>query len=370
MLTDNLPKDEASMRLAHPFRTKAFCGTVSEALAKMIPKPEWTAFSKLLRDETILSGGIVDAIQKMRLRTLEQFVLAAAHSDGSTEMGGAMPFLIALRHMEVPYPIFRVDDDLVDILTKTDISDDIAISLLPLPYPRLYLELGQSRTIKESLPNLLTGRHILEGAYIEQGHDHRFGEGYYIMLTGSPLGKSDAMDDASLAFFLPTASKDMRLQDVLHRTVDHANKEAREKGLQETPVEWTDECYHCLLLIIKALLYISLPDARRQLHPEYSDALKDIQRLKSPGKRTKAERRAQKLSDYVLIKAAPAHEKAFSADSAREGGVKPHWRRAHYRMQAHGPHMSLRKLIFITEILVGAGDHEDEKVPVQTYRVQ
>ena len=370
MLTDNLPKDDASMRLAHPFRTKAFCGNVSEALSKMVPAREWSAFQKLLRDESILAGGIVDAIDKMRLRTLREFVMAAAQSDGSTEMGGAMPFIIALRHMELPYPIFRVDDDLVDILTKTDISDDIAISMLPLPYPRLYLELGQSRTVNEYLPNILTGQHILEGAYIEQGHDSRFGDGYYIMLTGSPLGKADAMDDASLAFFLPTSAKDMRLQEVIRHTVEHANREAREKGLQETPVEWTDGCYQCILLIIKALLYISLPDARRQLHPEYTNAFKDLQRRKSSAKRAKADRRLQKLSDYVLIQAAPAHEKAFSADAAREGGIKPHWRRAHYRMQAHGPHMSLRKLIFITEMLVGAGDHGDDKVPVQTYHVQ
>jgi hypothetical protein len=370
MFLENLPKDEASMRMAHPFRTTAFGGNAPEMLRGLVGESEWSRFIKILRDESLLAGSMVVAIQDQGLRRLTELVRAAAGASGSTEMGGAMPFLVMLRHAEMPYPIFRIEDALVDILTKTDISDDIPMAMLPLPYPRLYVELGQSRTIKETLSNVESGLHILEGAYIERGMHEHLGEGYYIMLTGSPLGKSDAMDDATLALFLPINSGEARLQDVLNEAVRSANLEARAKGLRETPLEWTEQCHRCLLLLIKALLYISLPDARRQLHPERTEALKDLQRLKSPGKRAKAERRLKKLSDFVVIKAAAAHEKAFSEGATREGGVKPHWRRAHYRMQAHGPQMSLRKLIFITEVLVGMGEHDEGKTPVQDYVVR
>ena len=370
MNLESLPKDLTSMRLAHPFRTQAFSGQGPELLRRLTGEKEWAKFVTILRDESILAGAMVEAIQKRGLRTLEQLVYASTQATGSTELGGAMPFLVALRHQEMPYPIFRVEDALVDILTKTDISDDICVSMLPLPYPRLYVELGQSRTLKEVLSNVDSGQHILEGAYIEKGMDARRGEGYYIMLTGSPLGKENVMDDATLAFFLPTATGDERLQDVLLKSVQHANQEALAKGLRQTPVEWTDECFRCLLLLIKALLYISLPETRRQLHPERTEALKELQRIKSSAKRAKAERRLGKLSDFVLVKAALAHEKAFSETATREGGVKPHWRRAHYRMQAHGPHMSLRKLIFVTEMLVGVGDHPDDKTPVRDYVVR
>jgi hypothetical protein len=369
MTLDNLPHDPASMRLAHPFRTQAFSGEGPALLRKMTGEKEWAKFVEILRDDSIMAGAIVEVIQQRGLRTFEKLVYASTQASSSTELGGAMPFLVALRHQEVPYPIFRVDDALVDILSKTDISDDISVSMLPLPYPRLYVELGQSRTLKEVLSNAETGQHILEGAYIEKGVDARRGEGYYIMLTGSPLGKNDVMDDATLAFFLPTATGEERLQDILLKSVNYANKEAQSKGLRTTPVEWTEECFRALLLLIKALLYISLPESRREVHPERTEALKELQRIKSGSKRAKAERRLVRLADFVTVKAAPVHEKAFSEHASREGGVKPHWRRAHYRMQAHGPHMSLRKLIFVTEMLVGAGDHPDAPV-VKDYVVR
>jgi hypothetical protein len=370
MALQDLPKDEASMRLAHPFRTASFCSSTAEVLRRSVGEREWAQFLEVLRDESILAGDIVTAIQDRRLRQMENLVRMSANSAGSTEMGGAMPFLVMLRHLEMPYPIFRVEDGLIDILTKTDISDDLTVSMLPLPYRRLYVELGQSRTLSETISNIDSGIHGLEGAYIEQGSHERFGEGYYIMLTGSPLGKDDAMDDATLAIFLPTNVGEARLEDVLNDSVKSANEQARRTGLRETPEAWTRQCYECLLLLIKALLYISLPDARRELHPERTQALKDMQGLKSPGKRAKAERRMRKLSDYIVVKAAVAHERTIG-HGEHEGGVKPHWRRAHYRMQAHGPRMSLRKLVFITEMLVGAGDSEgDGKAKVSDYVVR
>jgi hypothetical protein len=358
----SLPKDEASMRRAHPFRAAEFCTQASAVLRQGVGEVEWGRFVELLRDESVIAGNLVAAAHERRLRKIEELVRLSAQSEGSTEMGGAMPFLIMLRHLELPYPIFRVDDSLVDILMRTDISDDLTVSMLPLPYRRLYVELGQARNLPQKISNIASGEHILEGAYIEEGVHDRLGKGYYLMLTGSPLGKNDAMDDATLAIFLPTDVGDARLQDVLHASVKSANQQARMSGLRETPVEWTDQAYDCLLLLIKALLYISLPDARRESHLERTEALKELERVKSSGKRAKVERRLKRLSDYIVVKAAVAHEKTFSQD-AREGGVKPHWRRAHYRMQAHGPRMSLRKLLFITETLVGASGEATEDAP-------
>ena len=37
-----------------------------------------------------------------------------------------------------------------------------------------------------------------------------------------------------------------------------------------------------------------------------------------------------------------------------QNDVSPHWRRGHFRMQPHGPHQSLRKVIFIAPTLVRA----------------
>jgi hypothetical protein len=362
MNLESPPKDDTSMKRAHPFRAAEFCAGTGQALRQRVGEAEWGSFLELLRDESFAAATLLRGIYEKRLRGIEEVLRLSVGLEGSTDVGGAIPFLVMMRHLEMPYPIFRVDDTLVDILTKTDISDDLTVSMLPLPFRRLYVELGQARNLKLSVSNVSTGQHIFEGAYIEEGQHEQYGKGYFLVLTGSPLGKSHAMDDATHAIFVPTGAQDARLQDVLTESVKAGNQHARMHGLRETPVDRANEAYECVLLLIKALLYISLPEARRELHPERTEAIKELQRVKSGSKRAKAERRLKRLSDYIVIKAASAHEKTFSQD-LREGGVKPHWRRAHYRMQAHGPRMTLRKLVFITEVLVAAGSSPDAPKP-------
>ena len=362
MTFEQFPSDPTSMKRAHPFRAAEFCAEAAQALRSRVGEQEWGQFVELMHDESLATPPMLRVIHEKGLRGIEAMMRVSLDSHGSTDVGGAMPFLVLMRHLEVPYPIFRVDDTLVDILTKTDISDDLTVSMLPLPFRRLYVELGQARNIEQTVSNIATGQHIFEGAYIEEGVHPLQGKGYYLILTGSPLGKSHLMDDATHSMFVPTGVADARLQDVLNDSVNAGNQHARMYGLRETPQGRANEAYECVLLLIKALLYISLPDARREVRPERTEAIKELQRVKSGSKRAKAERRLKRLSDYIVIKAASAHEKTFSQD-VREGGVKPHWRRAHYRMQAHGPRMALRKLVFITEVLVAAGSSPEAPKP-------
>ena len=64
----------------------------------------------------------------------------------------------------------------------------------------------------------------------------------------------------------------------------------------------------------------------------------------------KASRIERKLaSRYNRIVIGPAQFPGHAG-----GEVSPHWRRGHMRMQAHGPQMSLRKLIFIAPTLIRA----------------
>lgn len=61
-------------------------------------------------------------------------------------------------------------------------------------------------------------------------------------------------------------------------------------------------------------------------------------------------------------------------ESAREPGsgdtvkVSPHWRRGHWAMQPYGPHNSLRKRIYRSEIFVGLGDADEPPDTTVTYR--
>ena len=83
---------------------------------------------------------------------------------------------------------------------------------------------------------------------------------------------------------------------------------------------------------MKALLYMSLADVRRSLHPERTEAMKKLAGLKSSGKRAKAERKIDRVIDYVLIDAPPEHLESM-ADATGESGrhMKTHWRRGHFK---------------------------------------
>ncbi|MGG1946861.1 hypothetical protein AB1286_18930 [Trinickia sp. NRRL B-1857] len=99
---------------------------------------------------------------------------------------------------------------------------------------------------------------------------------------------------------------------------------------------------------IKMLLYLTVCDAQVVHDRAYSGASRDPSGL---GKRRRAERLAEieLLYDrYIVGPAVLDVEAARSMSTDGENGeVLGHWRRAHFRMQPHGPQSSLRKLAFI-----------------------
>ncbi len=104
---------------------------------------------------------------------------------------------------------------------------------------------------------------------------------------------------------------------------------------------------------IKMLLYLTVRDAHVVHDRAYTGASRDFSGL---GKRRRTERLAEieMLYDRYLVGPAVLDvEAARSAPADGENGeVRGHWRRAHFRMQPHGPNSSLRKLAFIGPTIV------------------
>jgi hypothetical protein len=165
----------------------------------------------------------------------------------------------------------------------------------------------------------------------------------------------NAADDATMAVLLPLADLNAPLGKSLEAAFDRARVTASQLGLKSMPTELMKPIQDSLLLVAKALLYLGLPDARKQLHPEKSELEKSIRNLKSPAKVGKAQRKLARSYDYILVSAPPATG-APSASAQTEGArtVKTHWRRGHYRLHRHGPELALRKLLFIRPTLVAA----------------
>lgn len=104
---------------------------------------------------------------------------------------------------------------------------------------------------------------------------------------------------------------------------------------------------------IKMLLYLAVRDAHVVRDRAYTGASRD---LKGLGKRRRTERLAEIELLYDRYIAGPAVLDLEAAPSpstdGENGGVRGHWRRAHFRMQPHGPNSSLRKLTFIGPTIV------------------
>jgi hypothetical protein len=358
--------DAAVMKLPHPARMvptmEHFFGQLEELLDE-----EWPIVAKELSNEDIVLPEVVRRLTgEHHLRMFSELLMTSAGMPGGTEQGGPLGLIAYMRHRIKPIPHFLLDDELVRLLEHTDIADDIPLSMFNLPFKRFYVEMGQSRQVQCTIPNTLSGDHILEGAYVERGQ-HIDGEYIYLVLTGSPLGKKDAADDATLSMALPVSDLQRPIKDVIGDAYRRARATAVPYGLPLSPEDWTQEALKAVLLLVKALLYIGMPGTRRELHPERTLALKALRAIKSTAKRVKAQRKADRSYDYIQIGPQPEHLAAATGVAA-DRNVRTHWRRGHYRMQAHGPQFSLRKLIFLEPMLVGAHT-EGSNLLVSSYKV-
>lgn len=332
----------------------------------------WTALSHALRTSSQHTGALVDElVNQAEHPRLAQFIELSSRMGAGTELGNAYAGLLALRQMLAPQPYFVLDDALVAMLEHTDLAEDIPLSMLALPFPRFYVEFGRTRSIALRLPNVVTGEHILEGAYVEAGTNPEFGDGLYVMLTGSPLGKSGPLDDATQGVYLAEQRREMPLREALAWSFRKSAELVAGSPFRASPMALMQPSLECLVFLAKAILYIGLAEARRTNRPERSNWERAHAALKSTAKRAKAARRAAGLVDHILVSAPPAPSSEDGAPGAGAGRtVAAHWRRGHYRMQAHGPRMGLRKLILLRPVLVNAGQAGTVQVPVRDYAVR
>lgn len=104
---------------------------------------------------------------------------------------------------------------------------------------------------------------------------------------------------------------------------------------------------------VKVLLYLQLDGNRIQPQTPYRDAPKEFPGLGRKKREAKLAE-VEKLYDRYLI--GPISLADWAGEHANQlgagGQLSPHWRRGHFRQQAHGPALSLRRLMFIKPTLV------------------
>jgi hypothetical protein len=291
-------------------------------------------------------------------------------------------------------PIFSLDDILYRELCDTDISSKTPCEFFRAPMPMMYLEFGQTR--HEDLPrtyNRETHWHALEGAYLntyiitdkeltDECNDpnlalsditmesnqyniisHALVSGHIIagggdvhvlevLSTGSPVGKSHIMDDATSQFALVVQDREMEVQKMLDWHIKFNRRELpsqvnqQDSGssdylplthvhrINDEEVESISNAVHA---IAKSLLYINSETCKLTHQYDASEHKKALLRTKNKAKLRKLASKSRSLSDYILI-TLPKSEapEIIGGTGEQKSGKSTHWRRAHFHTYRYG----------------------------------
>ncbi|WP_322032657.1 hypothetical protein [Paraburkholderia sp. J76] len=230
-----------------------------------------------------------------------------------------------------PHAVIEPTDALQTWLAQTDIGDDVPVSLFQLPMPAVFIRFGpeMARVVDPSLWADVDREFTTSGVYIfetlvEGRRDLVF------VAVGTTLEH-----DQELPMSLQLCFADMN--DSLIDHVCRARRSLPDPRSSAIPM---------VQMCAKVLLYMQTAGAVRIDDLRQHDA---AARLVRAGNRKASKLERRLASRYNRIIVGPAELIRYAASE-----VAPHWRRGHLRMQAHGPQLSLRKLIFIAPTLVRA----------------
>lgn len=372
--SEDMLNDRACMALPHPARVEVSPMTHPDFMpAQVVGLGHEDLLIKLMREGLCtrdMWSALADAGSNHFMRFL-RLNSASQRIDGGYNGGSSGAIFHAMRFHINKGVMFTIDDDLLNMLENTDIDLDIPLSDVKLPYPNVYIELGRQRegaagAAKHQMHNDISGLHALEGAYVSMTKRSSQAGSATVMevtMTGSPIGKTNAGDDA-VEWVSMECVPEQTIRDSLHRAYISAGVlfgDPAETNV-EFQIEQTEKLSELekrsalrLELVIKALLYIGLPNLRKEFKRDRTEAHLTVDRTRSVSHKRKAIRQAARTYDTVLILPPATTSPNASTEAGAEGrSVISHWRRGHFRTQRHGESFSLRKTIWIPPVLVNA----------------
>jgi hypothetical protein len=295
------------------------------------------------------------------------------------------------RFIQAGRQVLDFPPELMELLAHTDV-DDIPLDRIRLPYAAQYLHFGPQLDLE------LESGWLVDGAYVEQrgesgdirftitavptdraskpawflGPEPQYTQDFVQNFRSMDLGTAVDMVVAETLAGLRAqqgeqggditekmkdalAEKEMQLPDDL-RIVDVAPELAHARQDQ---VSRRHAVYKAALQrVVNALCYIAAyPDDIESVWPDGTPA--SLVEKARTGKGKEVHRAQSKLLSLGYV---PVHicgkrvgvQRTRHGLTTRDEHIAAHWRRGHWRNQAHGPAHSLRKLIWILPLLVGA----------------
>ena len=367
--------DTSLMPLIHPVRIDAVMGKPVDTL--MFERLGiMAALKPYLRDEHATTEWIINNVPGM-------YEVAEAHFGilGGANMGSFVLTVTRTRLRAHGDPILQVTSPLQAMLAETDLAAELPATMLRSPYPLCYIAFARPNPLR--VTNRTSGLHECEGAYIgtyelPAGHEVlsiparnralkldpakpvRVVE---IVITGSPVGKENALDDASQDLVLLIQDEDECLRAVLDRHIAWFNNPAAYGRPGLAPMDSAEVAMTRPVVeqLAKVLLYLHLSDAEKARVTERSDLEEKIRTL-GPKKAARFRRKLSSAYDRIVIGPATFPEPETPGTGTGAGGageglrsVKAHWRRGHFRTIRYGEKLGKSRLGWIKPVLVNAG---------------
>lgn len=296
------------------------------------------------------------ALTKAKNQEFRHFFEATTSGiDGGYGSGVTGVSFLSARYQMNQGRMFTLDDELVSMLDHTDIGSDLPISTLVLPYPIVYLQLGKLRDGRGGyLADRITGEHVIEGAYIASVSDSIDGRILEIGITCAPNEKSSNLYDDHVEWLSIIVNDTDTIEEAVKKVHTTGRVVGKDENIRIPKGPDSDALIKrhtsIIELLLKSLLYINLPEVRKSLLDDGTQAMMKINRAVSGAHKRKAKKAARSAYDTILI--LPPSDLGSKADPSDGRSVSAHWRRGHFRKQRFGEGLSQSKIVWIHPVLV------------------
>lgn len=368
--------DRDLWKLPHPVRVDVALEQPAEQFM-LGPTGLLEGLRPYLTDETATTEWILNSVPGMH-----QLAMVSLGAPGSFNLGTFVLMLARARLRAHGDPILQVAAPLQTQLAATDLAAQLPVRFFRCPYPAVYVELARPSPLR--IINRDSGLHEVEGAYVTTHRIPRNGRlnekpdrvralrldparetrVLELVITGSPVGKDNVLDDASQDIVLYIQDEDESLSALLARHTAYYRSAwiTHQPGFVLPEADEVTRAGEVIDLLAKILLYLNLAEAEQVRVSERSDLERRLRGL-GPKKAKRLGRQLVIAYDRILIGSRIAtHQDTGSASDQDEPGqasahhLRPHWRRGHFRRIRYGEGLTESRLGWIQPVLVNASD--------------